>query len=64
MEHVDRGVLHYSPRPKAMPFSEMVDRYLKEGAGNLKPKSRERHEGCFNLHLVPHFKTNPSRQSV
>jgi integrase/recombinase XerD len=57
MEQVDRGVLHYSPRPKAMPFSEMVDRYVKEGAGNLKPKSRERHEGCFKLHLVPYFKT-------
>jgi site-specific recombinase XerD len=40
-----------------MPFSEMVDRYLKEGAGNLKPKNKERHEGCFNLHLIPHFKT-------
>ena len=49
MEQVDRGILHYSPRPKAMPFSEMVDRYLREGAGNLKPKSRERHEGCFKL---------------
>jgi integrase len=57
MEQVDRGVLHYSPRPKAMPFSEVVERYLNEGAGNLKPKSRERHEGCFKLHLVPHFKT-------
>src|SRR5256885_11359139 len=38
MEQVDRGVLHYSPRPKALPFSEMVDRYLNEGAGRLRPK--------------------------
>ena len=57
MEQVDRGVLHYSPRPKALPFSEMVDRDLNEGAGRLRPKSRERHEGCFKLHLVPYFKT-------
>ena len=57
MEQVDRGVLHYSPRPKALPFSEMVDRYLSEGAGRLRPKSRERHEGCFKLHLVPYFKS-------
>ena len=57
MEQVDRGVLHYSPRPKALPFSEMVDRYLNEGAGRLRPRSRERHEGCFKLHLVPYFKT-------
>jgi integrase/recombinase XerC len=57
MEQVDRGVLPYSPRPKALPFSEMVNHYLNEGAGRLRPKSRERHEGCLRLHLVPYFKT-------
>jgi len=35
----------------------MVDRYLSEGAGRLRPKSRERHEGCFQAAFVPYFKT-------
>ena len=56
LEDVDRGVLGFSRTPQALPFDEMVDRYLAEGTADLSPQSIRRHKQVFKNQLKPHFK--------